>query len=76
MSYDEVLSSLYMITIGMTVDECQARDGFFSDHFYCRYLSHFTLIEDFCLGSLAHGKHLVPLVFALQCLTGKADKKK
>ena len=41
------------------------------------HLSCFTLVNDFCLGSLAHGKHLVqalPPLFAFQCLTGKADK--
>ena len=43
------------------------------------YLSHFTLVNDFSLGSLAHGKHLIqalPSVFPLQCPTGKADNNK
>ena len=36
----------------------------------------FTLVNDFSLGSLARDKHLIqafPLVFTLQCLTGKAN---
>ena len=54
-----------------------ARDRFFQTPF--RYLSRFTLVNDFSVGSLACGKHLVqalPTVFALQCLTGKADQNK
>ena len=36
-----------------------------------------NLVINFCLGSLACGKHLVQALspmFTLQCLTGKADK--
>ena len=61
---------------GWPADQNQARDGFFQTP--SRYLSHFTLVNNFHLGSLARGKHLVqalPAVFALQCITGKADNK-
>ena len=38
-------------------DQSQARDRFFKTP--SMYLSHFTLVNNFRLGSLSHGKHLV-----------------
>ena len=38
-------------------DQRQARDRFFQTP--SRHLSHFTVVNDLCLRSLGHGKHLV-----------------